>query len=247
MTHRSIEPAQQVAARVVGLLYLLTMASSVFAEMIVRDSLVVPGDAVATAQKIAGAAFFFRLGLLADLFTCAGVVALNWGLYVILRPVDHRLALLGAFLRLVEAAIAGSLLVGSFFVLRLLGKSDYLNAFNPEQLAVLARVFLGSQATGLNIVFVILGLGSTVYGILWFRSGYIPRPLAALGIMASVALSSVTALIVLFPSLGTMLNILYMLPLGIFEVGLGLLLFIGGLRAPASGSMRAGVSGEVPA
>ena len=232
----NIEPARQVAARVVGLLYLLTLASSVFSEMIVMDRLVVPGDALATARGIAGAALFFRLGVLADLFTCAGVVALNWGLYVILRPVGRQLALLAAFLRLVEAAIAGSLIVGSFLVLRLLAKTDDPAAFSPEQLAVLARAVLGARVSGLHVAGVLLGLGSAVYGILWWRSGYVPRPLAALGIVGSLGLVGVTSLVLLFPSVGPLLNVLYMLPLGLFEVMLGLLLLVGGLRAPASGA-----------
>lgn len=232
----NIEPARQVAARVVGLLYLLTLASSVFSEMIVMDRLVVPGDALATAHGIAGAALFFRLGVLADLFTCAGVVALNWGLYVILRPVGRHLALLAAFLRLVEAAIAGSLIVGSFLVLRLLAKTDDPAAFSPEQLAVLARAVLGARVSGLHVAGVLLGLGSAVYGILWWRSGYVPRPLAALGIVGSLGLVGVTSLVLLFPSVGPLLNVLYMLPLGLFEVMLGLLLLVGGLRAPASGA-----------
>lgn len=235
MAQSNIEPAQQVTARVVGLLYILTMASSVFSEMIVMDRLVVPGDALATARSIAGAALFFRLGVLADLFTCAGVVALNWGLYVILRPVGRRLALLGASLRVVEAAITGSLLVLSFLVLRLLGKADDPAAFAPEQLAVLARAVLGARASGLHVAGVLLGLGSALYGFLWWRSGYIPRPLALLGIVGSLGLVGVTSLVILFPSLGKLLNVLYMLPLGLFEVMLGLLLLAGGLRAPVGG------------
>jgi hypothetical protein len=230
-----IAPAQQKAARIVGLLYVVTVATSVFAEIVVRETLIVPGDAVATARNIAGAGFFFRLGLLADLFTAAGVIVLNWALFVVLRPVSPNLALLAAFLRLVEAAVATALLVGSFLVLRILGTADSLSAFEPDQRAVLARVFLGGQATGLNLVFILLGLGSALYAVLWYRSGYIAKPFAAFGVVSSLLLSAVTALIVLFPALGELLKIFYMVPLGVFEVGLGLWLFVRGLSrgAPA--------------
>jgi hypothetical protein len=229
MSSRIVEPAQQVAARLVGLLYVVTMASSVFGEMVVRGTLVVPGDAVATARNITGAGFLFRLGLLADVVTFVGVIALNWGLYVVLRPVGRHLALLAASFRLAEAAVATSLLAASLLLLRLLGSADYLEAFDFEQRAVLARSLLGAQATGMYVVFVLLGLGSAIYAALWYRSGYIARPFAALGVGASVFLSVVSALIVLFPRLGEFLNVFYMVPLGVFEVVLGLWLFVRGL------------------
>jgi len=49
---------------------------------------------------------------------------------------------------------------------------------------------------------VFLRLGSTVFSYLWFKSRYIPRALAALGIFSSLVLALVTLAIMVFPGLG---------------------------------------------
>jgi hypothetical protein len=78
---------------------------------------------------------------------------------------------------------------------------------------------------------VFLGLGSTVFAFLWLKSHYIPKALAALGIVSSLVLAIVTLAIMVFPSLGA-LGLSYMMPLGIYEVGLGFWLLIKGIQAP---------------
>lgn len=53
MTLRTIEPEQRTAARVVGSIYLIAMAASIFAELYARAPLIVSGDAMQTAINIA--------------------------------------------------------------------------------------------------------------------------------------------------------------------------------------------------
>ena len=54
-------------ARAAGLLYLVIIVCAGFAEGAVRSSLVVPGDAAATAANIRGSEMLFRAGFVADL------------------------------------------------------------------------------------------------------------------------------------------------------------------------------------
>jgi hypothetical protein len=91
-------------------------------------------------------------------------------------------------------------------------------------------VFLASYNSGLAIGFVFLGLGSAALAYVWLQSRFIPRAFAAWGIFASLLLSAGTLAIIVFPSLGSMLGLTYMMPLGIYEVGLGLWLLIRGIR-----------------
>ena len=230
MTLSAIEPAQRTAARVAGFLYLLQMACGVFGEMYVRGRLLVPGDAVQTAKNIAASESLFRLGIATDLITYAGVVVLTWALYVVLKPVDPRLALLAVFLRLVENAISAAAVFNSLVALRLLGGADYLGAFSTEQLAALARVFIAGQGAGLQIAFVFVGLGTAVFSWLWLKSRYIPRALAVWGIFSSLLLGIGTLAIIAFPRLDV--GLAYMMPMGLYEVGLGLWLLIRGVRVP---------------
>ncbi len=227
-----LEPAQRTAAKVAGALYLVQMAAGIFGELFVRGKLIVAGDATATAQNIAASERLFRLSIVTDLVTYVTVIVLIWSLYVILRPVRRDGALLAVSLRLAENAIAAGAVVNSFVALRFLSGADYLQTFDANQLAVLARVFIAGQGNGLQVAFVFCGLGSAVFSYLWLKSRYIPRVLAAWGIFASLTLALVGIVIMVFPKVWEVLGLMYMVPMFIYEVGLGLWLLIKGLRAP---------------
>ena len=232
----TITPEQRTAAKLAGFLYLLQMAAAIFGYY-AKDSLTVRGDAVQTAKNIVASERLFRIGIASDLITVAAVIILLWALYVVLKPINKNVALLAAFLRLTENSIAAVAALNGFIALRLLSGTAYLQAFDPTQLQVLARLFVGVQGIGLSIAFVFCGLGSAVFSYLWLKSGYIPRALAAWGIFASLVLAIVTLIIMVFPALGSVLGLTYMMPMGIYEVGLGLWLVVKGIREP-KGSQR---------
>src|SRR4051812_42524040 len=89
----AIEPGQQTAAKVVGFLYLLAMALSIFGES-TRGRFIMPHDAIKTAVNIAGSEALFRLSIVGDLLVYVCDIVLFWALYVILRRVNRDLALL---------------------------------------------------------------------------------------------------------------------------------------------------------
>lgn len=232
LSTNGVEPGQYTAAKVAGFLYLITMAISIFAEVYVRGRLLVRGDAVQTAKNIVASERLFRIGIASDLIMIAGVVVLVWTLYVVLKPINRNVALLAAFLRIVGDSIAAATIFNAFVALRLLSGADYLQAFDTKQLQVLARLFIGGQGAGLQIAFVFLGLGSTVFSYLWFKSRYIPRALAAWGFFSSLVLAIGTLFFMVFPSLGAIVGLAYMGPMGVYEVGLGLWLLVKGIRSP---------------
>ncbi|HEV8383986.1 MAG TPA: DUF4386 domain-containing protein [Candidatus Acidoferrales bacterium] len=232
MTLRSIEPAQRSAAKVVGFLYLFLMVTGVFAEFYARGPLIVPGDAVHTAQNIAASERLFRISIVSNLITFAGDVALLWALYVVLRPINKNVALLAAFWRLAESSILGVVTLHDFAALRLLSGAEYLRAFDTQQLQVLARLFVGVQADGYRIGIVFFGLGSTMFAYLWFKSRYIPRWLAAWGIFASLVVAIVTLVMMVFPGLAPVVTPAYYAPIALFEITLGLWLLWKGIQAP---------------
>ena len=229
----AIEPSQRTTAKVVGAFYLLMMVTGVFAEFYARGRLIVPADAGQTARNIMASERLFRLGTVSDLITFAGDVILVVALYVVLVPVNRNVALLAAFWRLAECAVLAVITLSDFAALRLLRGADYLRAFDTAQLQALARLFIGLQADGYRIGVVFFGLGSTVFGYLWFKSRYIPRALAALGIFSSLLLAIVTLAIMVFPRLAAVVIPAYFAPIFIFEVTLGFWLLIKGVATPA--------------
>lgn len=84
-------------ARVTGLLYLVLAALGMFSPLVL-DSLVVPGDAQATADNVRGSRWLFAGSLVTWLAIGAVDVAISVTFYLLLRPVSHMLSLLAAAL-----------------------------------------------------------------------------------------------------------------------------------------------------
>ncbi len=226
-----VTPEQRTAAKIVGLLYLVQMATGVFGEVVARGRLVVPGDASRTAQNIIAGERLFRLSIAGDLVTYVGVIVLIWAFYVLVRPVNRNLALLAVMFRLAENAVLCVATVNSLVVLKLLSGADYLKTFETGQRNALVMLAYNTQGFAMRVGFILLGLGSTVFAYLLLRSRYVPKVLAAWGIFASLLLAASTLVFIVFPSSGV-LGMACMAPMGLYEVGLGLWLLIKGISQP---------------
>ena len=128
----------------------------------------------------------FRIGIAGDLIMIISDVALALIFYVLLKPVSNSLSLLAAFFRLGQAAILGINLLNLFFVLQLLSGADYLAVFGADQLHALVLLFLNGHSLGYSIGLVLFGLSLFVLGYLVFKSGYFPRILGILLVIASL-------------------------------------------------------------
>ena len=226
-TTSGITPAR--IARFAGAMYLIQMATGVFAQLYVRGSLVVRGNPTQTAQNIVDSEQLFRIGIASDITTYIVVLLATWALYVMLRPIDRNLALLAVLLRLMELAIHFNVTVNSLAALRLVSGDGILGTFEPGQLHSLAQLAIGIQGAGANMGFIPLGLGSAVFAYLFFKSRYIPRLLAGWGVFASLLLAAFALSIVVYPKSGA-LQLISMLPMGIYEVSLGLWLLVKGAK-----------------
>lgn len=225
-----IEPAQQTAARLAGLLYLLMMFIAMFGELYARSRLIVANDALQTATNLAASPTLFRIGIVSVLIKQAGDVVLLWALYIVLSPVNKNLALLAAFWRLVECSSFGMIALTDFGALRLAGGTSYLRAFDSTQLAALSRFFISVHHPGGQIAMFFFALGSTLFAFLWFQSGYIHRALAVLGIAASLLVLAGTFAILLVPAVESFITPAYWIPIFVFEVTLGFWLLLKGIR-----------------
>lgn len=232
MTLPAIEPAQHTAAKIAGFLYLFTNAPAIFA-FYARSRVIVSGNAVETARKIASSERLFRVGIVTELLTVALVLILVVALYVVLKPINRNVALLAAFWRLAENFTLAVVTLSEFAMLVLLSGADYLRVVDTRQLQALAYVLLRVYGAGFNIGFVFLGLGSAVFSYLWLESRYIPRAFAAWGIFASLLLAIASLTIMVFPGLVAVIGMAYMAPMGIYEIGLGLWLLVRGIQAPS--------------
>ncbi len=180
MTVRNIDNSQRTAAKVAGISGLLTVAIVVFANYVLLNPLIVPGNAVETARNIVAHETQFRITAVCFLIYSAGVVVLLAALYLILRPVNQGLALVGALFRLVFALLWLLTTLNMLGALRHLGSASYLQVFEADRLQTLARLHLAANFDDYYAGLPFFGLAATVCSYLWLKSNYIPKSLSIL-------------------------------------------------------------------
>jgi Domain of unknown function (DUF4386) len=180
------ETSPLIKARVAGLLLLIVAILGPFSVIYVPSTLIVPGDAIATADNIRASEGLFRLGIVSDSLIFLIEIVLTVLLYVLLRPVSRPLSLVAAFARLAMTVVMGVNLLPYFTALLLLSGAGYLTAFEPAQSDALALVFLNAHGYGVFIWQLFFGLHLFVLGYLIFKSGYFPRILGILVIVGSL-------------------------------------------------------------
>jgi len=228
MTIANIDASQRTAAKVAGFSYLFTFAIVVFANFGIYDKLVVADSVAETATNILANETLFRIGIACDLVYGLAFVAMLTALYVILKPVDRSLALLSTFWQLVYA-VAWVLLTLKFFdALRLLS-ADYLRVFEAERSQALARMFLSARFDRYYGGLLFYALGATVTSYLWFKSRYVPRALAAVGVAACAWCTVCAFAFLVFPKFSDTVDLLWFdAPMALFEIVLSFwLLFVG--------------------
>jgi hypothetical protein len=111
-----------------------------------------------------------------------------------------------AFGRLVQGVTWLLVTVNLFTALRLLSRPEYVRAFPPNQLPVLARLYLsGFDQYYVGLLF--WSLAATAGAYLWLKSAYVPRALAACGALASAWCAACTFVLFLFPDFPKLVNL----------------------------------------
>jgi hypothetical protein len=246
MTIGTIDESQRKAATVVGFSYLFALPPAIFAEFYVRSQLIAFGNAAQTARNIMAHERLFRLGIASNLTVFAVDVALIIALYVVLMPVNRSLALLATGWGLIETAILIVVTLSDFDVLRILSGADYLYVFEPNRLQALAMLSVRAHGATYNVGLVLAGLRSTVFCYLWFQSRFIPRALAAWGMIASFLMGASAFSFIIFPELTKIVGVeIYGAPIFFFELTMGFWLLIRGL--PRQRPLGVGGSARVDA
>lgn len=173
-------------ARLAGLLYLAIFVIAPFAFFVVPDRIVVDDDATATAANIVESEGLFRAGMVAETTIIAIELVLAGLLYALLRPVSRPLSLAAAFARVGEAIVQAVNLFTSGIVLLLASGVGYLAAFEPDQLDALTSLFVDANQFGVMIWGLLFGFHLALLGFLVYRSGFWPRAIGALLMVASI-------------------------------------------------------------
>ena len=178
---RDATPGSRFAtARTAGLLYVIIIASGLFAEVGVRSRLIESGDPGTTAQNIIDSPMLFRAGLAADIVMFIADVAIAVVLYQLLRPLSQTLSLLAAAFRMTQTAVIGLNLLNMLQAVRIIDDADYLGAFGPSQTDTLALLSLDAHKYGYILGLAFFGTSTLIVSYLALASRQMPRPLGVL-------------------------------------------------------------------
>ena len=230
MTKLTADKSLQKAARVAGLAYLLIIVTSSLFMFFGPFKLIVEGNDAATFSNLMSNKLLFRIGTAYDLIMYVSVIILSLALYVVLKTVNKNLALLALLWRFAEAIVGCLAVFSSLVVSQLLNGENYSAVFEPEQLQALVGLFLDVQSATISLVVVFVSLGTIVFCYLFFKSKYIPRILAAFGIFSFLLVLIKAFVVILFPNIPSMIQIVFHLPGILFEVIIGLWLLVKGVN-----------------
>jgi hypothetical protein len=200
MTNHIKDISPNRTARTAGFLYLLLVPFGFFGAKYI-PSITVPGNAVATVNNIMAHTLLFRLSILSALITPIVTVLVALFLYKLLKSVNKNQAVLMVIFALAAAPIAMLNELNHFAVLLLLNGTDYLKAFSVDQLYSQVMFFLDLNHYGAFITAIFWGLWLFPMGYLVFKSGFLPRIIGVLLIIAGVGYIVDSAALFLLPDL----------------------------------------------
>ena len=230
MEAHHVAASPRVLARIGGLLYLLIIVGGIVGQVFVRGSIIVAGDATATAAKIMASESLWRVHIANELFMllCTTVLALI--LYLLLRPVSRVLALLAVLFNLVSIALEAGNELNLLATLRLLGDAEYLKVLDPAQLHALAYLPLQAYEYGFGASLIFFGCECLVLGYLIFRSSYLPKGIGVLMLIAGLCYLANSFTMILAPTLANRRLPAILLPAFVGETSLCLWLLAKGVN-----------------
>jgi uncharacterized protein DUF4386 len=231
MTIRTVQTSPQVYARIGGILYLIIIIAGALGEIFIRGKLIVSGDAMSTASNIMASQSRWRIGIAGDLLMHVCDIPLMLVFYVLLRPVNKNLAFLAVLFNLMQTAVLVANKLNLLMPLFLLGNADYLKAFEANQLSALTHVFIKAHDYGFGVGLIFFGFACLIYGYLLFRSGYFPRTLGVLLVLAGLSYLTNSFTLILAPTYAEMIFPVLVLAL-IGELSLCLWLIVKGVDIP---------------
>ena len=210
---------RQQTARLGGGLYLAMGLPGAFALVYIPKVFIVPGDATATAARIAASAGLYRFGILADLLCGVFAIWLAMVLYDLFRDVDRTQA------RLMVGFVLGMMAIGSVLTilmaapLVLTSGSTYLSAFDKHQLDALTLGFWALRIQGVRAATMYWGVWLLPMGILVYKSGFLPRLLGVLVIIAGCSYVIDSFAYFFLPHQAAIVALVSTLPQAVGEIG----------------------------
>jgi len=216
-------------ARLAGVLLLFGGITAPFSLIYLPKKLIVAGDAAATANHVRAFEKVLRIAITCDLvggilFTLAVLT-----LYRLFKDVDKQQALYMIVLWVVTVPITFINELNRIGALILVSDASFLSAFTPGQTDALAMLLLKVFGQGIIVNQIFWGLWLVPYGILVYKSRFIPRVLGIPLIIAGSAYVSASVTELLSPHYAHLVTG-WLLMLGIGEAPILIWLLVKGVK-----------------
>jgi hypothetical protein len=186
MTNPLAETSPSTRGRILAALYLFVVIAGITAQSFISDRVVVGGDAARTAANILANTSLYRLGYTIFMLEMIAQVGVTLLFYDLMRPVNRSVARASAVLGLTGCGIKTLARLFYYAPLILLGGASYLSALQPAQLAALSLAFIKINNQGAAIGVIFFGFEAVLRGWLVFKSGFLPRFLGVLSMVAGL-------------------------------------------------------------
>ena len=203
------EMSPKAKARLGATLFLVTIVGGVIAQGVIGDSLIVTGNAAATARNIVANQTLLRVAYAIFMIEMACQTWTTAVMYDLLMPVDRSLARAMAAFGYIGSGIKAMARLFFYAPLFVLGGASYLSAFDARQLEAFAYLLIRINAQGTQVALVFFAVSTIMTGYLTLRSTFLPRVLGILSLIGGAAW-----LAFVYPPLG---NKLY-LPIVLFAL-----------------------------
>lgn len=183
----SIHSAPIFYTRMAGIFYLVIILAGISGQIFIRGSLVAPEDAELTVRNIAASSTLWRAGILVDVLMHMCDVPLMIILYLLFKPVNKPLAMVGLALNMIQTAVLVVNKLTLLLPVLILSHADYQAAFTAAQINAHIMLLVDVHNHGFALGLIFFGLACCCYGYLLFHSGYFPKFLGILICIAGVS------------------------------------------------------------
>ena len=219
------------AARLAGAIYLSMVITGPFSLIYVPGKLIVRGNATATAANVLAHDTMFRLAIVAGLFGQVIFICLAIALYRLLSNVSKNWARLMVGLVLVSAAVGFVDELNNLGARILFRGGEFLSVFDKAQLDALGMLFIRLHGQGIVIAEIFWGLWLFPFGLLVFRSGFLPRWIGVWLMINCFGYVILSMMSLFFPAYNDK-AFFYMQPVLFGELAIMLYLLIRGAKVP---------------
>lgn len=221
----SIERSEQrKSAQIAGLFLIFMAMAAFFSYGYVHGSLVVLDDAQTTYDNITSSLPLFKAEIFGWVIILISDIIVAWAFFTYLKPINESLSLLGAWLRLVYAALLGIAVSNLIYVWQL----SVQPTDEPQAQMIL---FLEAFESMWSIGLIIFGLHLCIVGYLAFQSSLIPKVISFLLLIAGGSYMMIHLGRTFLPQYDGIISVLeavLSVPMAVGELGFGIWLLVRG-------------------